>query len=71
MEQLLGQFTAIKSSLLNDGDLPCCNTWIFDQGQIRFVARPDHWLFALVVQADSEALLKLDELSVVFLSSAG
>jgi hypothetical protein len=67
VETLLGRFSLIESSLLSDCAAPCWNTWVFDQGQIRFVLRTDGWLCALIVSADSEAALKLTALSYEFL----
>jgi hypothetical protein len=68
VETLLSRFHLIKSSLLSDCAAPCSNTWVFDQGQIRFVLRADGWLCVLVVSADSEAAPKLAELSNEFLN---
>jgi hypothetical protein len=67
VEALLGRFNLLKSSLFSDCAAPCWNTWVFDQGQIRFVLRADGWLCVLIVRADSEAALKLTELSYAFL----
>jgi hypothetical protein len=67
VETLLGRFDLIQSSLLRDCAAPCWNTWVFDQGQIRFVLRTDGWLCVLIVSADSEAAPKLTELSYEFL----
>lgn len=47
---------------------PRWTTWVFEQGQIRFVLRPDGWLLALVVRQESEAQPKLNPLSTEFLS---
>jgi hypothetical protein len=67
VEKLLGRFNLIKSSLFSDCAVPYWNTWVFDQGRIRFVLRTDGWLCVLIVSADSEAGPKLTELSYEFL----
>jgi hypothetical protein len=43
-------------------------TWIFANGKIRSAVRPDGWLFAAVVLANSEAAQILDPLTEEFLS---
>lgn len=68
VETLLSRVHRIKSSLLGDCAVPCWNTWVFDQGQIRFVLRTDGWVCVLIVSADSEAAAKLAELSYAFLN---
>ena len=51
------------------GDLsPRWITWVFEQGKIRSVERPDGWLLGLVVRADSNAAQSLDLFSAEFLA---
>ena len=47
---------------------PRRSTWAFEQGQIRFVKRPDGWLLGFVVRTESDALPGLDSLSPEFLA---
>lgn len=68
MERILNQLEAMQVTLFPDGAGPRWTTWGFEQGQIRLVKRPDQWLLALVVRAESDAALKLDSLSEEFLS---
>lgn len=44
------------------------HTWIFMNGKIRFVTRPDGWAFAAAVRANSDASLVLDPLTEEFLA---
>jgi hypothetical protein len=68
LERILGQFNSLRAALFSGQLAPKWTTWAFEQGQIRFVARPDGWLLGLCVRADSEAQLRLDPLSAEFLS---
>jgi hypothetical protein len=68
MEAILRQFESLRTTLGSDLLAPRWWTWTFEQGQIRFVARPDGWLLGLVVRFDSEAMPQLDSLSNEFLS---
>jgi len=68
MEAILSQFDSMRVDLFSDQFAPRWSTWAFEQGQLRYVARPDGWLLGLVVRSDSEALARLDSLSVEFLS---
>jgi hypothetical protein len=43
-------------------------TWVFSNGKIRSAIRPDGWLFAAVVLANSDAAQILDPLTEEFLS---
>jgi hypothetical protein len=43
-------------------------TWVFTNGKIRSAIRPDGWLFAAVVLANSDAAQILDPLTEEFLS---
>lgn len=68
MERILGQFESIRASLFTDQFSPRWCNWAFDQGQIRFVERPDGWLLGLVIRNESDALPCLDPLSFEFIA---
>jgi NAD-dependent dihydropyrimidine dehydrogenase PreA subunit len=68
MEKILAQFEGLRSALFTEKLSPRWSTWAFEQGQIRFVERPDGWLLGLVVRTESDAVSGLDPLSVEFLS---
>jgi hypothetical protein len=68
MEKILGQFDALRAALFSDQLAPRWSTWVFDQGQIRLVPRPDGWLLGLIARSESDAVPKLDPLSTEFLS---
>lgn len=68
VEQLLNQFENLRSALFAGPAAPRWWTWTFEQGQIRFVARPDGWVLGLVARHDSDAIPQLDPLSNEFLS---
>jgi hypothetical protein len=44
------------------------HTWIFANGKIRYVLRPDGWIFAIAVRANSDAAQVLDPLTEEFLA---
>jgi hypothetical protein len=68
MEKILGQFPSLRAAADTDKLSPRWCTWAFEQGQIRFVERPDGWLLGLVVRTESDALPTLDPLSTEFLT---
>ena len=68
MERILGHFPGLHAAVFTDQLPPRWSTWVFEQGQIRFVERSDGWLLGLVIRAESEALPRLDPLSVEFLA---
>lgn len=68
LEKILDQFDGLRETLFSGEFAPRWSTWAFEQGQIRFVPRPDGWLLGLVVRADSPAQPKLDPLCTEFLS---
>jgi hypothetical protein len=68
MEKIFGQFEGLRSALFTENLVPRWSTWAFEQGQIRFVERPDGWLLGLVVRAESEAVNCLDPLATEFLA---
>jgi hypothetical protein len=68
LKKILTQFDAVRGALFSDQLAPRWSTWCFEHGQIRFVARADGWLLALVARPESDALAKLDPLSWEFLT---
>jgi hypothetical protein len=68
MERILAQMASVQTALFPEDFAPRWTTWAFEQGQIRLVKRPDHWLLGLVVRMESDAALKLDSLSEEFLA---
>lgn len=68
LERILAQFPSLREAVFEDKLPPRWSTWAFDQGQIRFVERPDGWLLGLVVRTESDAVPSLDPLSQEFLS---
>ena len=68
LEGILGHFDSLAADVFAEPPAPRWSTWTFEQGQIRFVERPDGWRLALVVRAGSDAATALDSLSQEFLS---
>jgi hypothetical protein len=68
LEQILGQFDGLRAALFSDQLSPSWVTWAYEQGQIRFVVRPDGWLLGLCIRPESEAQQRLDPLSREFQS---
>ena len=68
LEQILGLFETLHATVSSGEVAPLWSTWSFEQGHIRFAARPDGWLLGLLVRPDSEAFERLDQLSEEFLS---
>jgi len=68
MEKILGQFAGLRAAVFTEKVSPRWSTWAFEQGQIRFVERPDGWLLGLVVRTESDAVPRLDPLSREFLT---
>jgi hypothetical protein len=68
LEKILGQFDSLRAAVSSNHLAPRWCTWVFEQAHIRFVERPDGWLLALVVRAESDAQPKLDPLSAEFLA---
>jgi hypothetical protein len=44
------------------------HTWVFANGKIRYVIRPDGWIFAIAVRVNSDAAQVLDPLTEEFLA---
>lgn len=68
LERILGQYDGLRASVFTDKISPRWSTWAFEQGQIRFVERPDGWLLGLIVRTESDAFTSLDPLSREFLT---
>ena len=68
MEKVLDHFGSLRAAIFTDDSPAPWNTWSFEQGQIRFVERPDGWLLGLVVRTESTVPPNLDPLSREFLS---
>ena len=68
VEQILGHYDNLSATVFTESPSPRWSTWRFEQGQIRFVERPDGWRVALIVRVESDAALALDALSTEFLS---
>jgi hypothetical protein len=69
VEKILGQFDSLGAAVSGELPVPRWSTWAFEQGQIRFVERPDGWRLAVIVRIDSAAASALDSLSQEFLSA--
>lgn len=68
MERILGAFAGQRAALFSEELAPRWTTWAFEQGQLRFVERPDGALLGLIVRNDSNAVLQLDAVSQEFLA---
>jgi hypothetical protein len=68
MEKILGQFDGLRVALFSGWLAPRWCTWVFEQGHVRYVARPDGWLLGLIARSESDAVPKLDPLSAEFIS---
>jgi hypothetical protein len=68
LESILGRFDSLRKEVYSDQLTPRWSTWSFERGQIRFVARPDGWVLAMVARDASDAQPWLDPLSTEFLS---
>jgi hypothetical protein len=71
LEKILDQYDDLRAAVFSVPRAPRAprwSTWMFEQGQIRFVPRPDGWLLGLVVRTESDALPRLDPLSAEFLA---
>ena len=68
MEQIFGGYEDLRNAGLTGELAPRWHTWTFEQGRLRFVERPDGWVFCLVARAGSAAAANFDMLSRDFLS---
>lgn len=66
VEKILGHFESAAAAVSGDLPTPRWSTWAFEQGQIRYVERPDGWRLALIVRPESAPIL--DPVSQEFLS---
>jgi hypothetical protein len=53
---------------LGDGGIPGWQTWVFAEGKIRSITRPDGWSLVLVVRANTAAAQSLDQAACEFLA---
>ena len=67
MENLLRQLDGSRNLFPTTEPQPKWVTFSFEQGQIRFVTRPDGWHFAVVVRPETAAALALDAWCAEFL----
>ena len=68
MENLLRQLDGSRTLFANEKSSPRWVTFSFEHGQIRFVMRPDGWMFAAVVRPESDGAQALGALSEEFLA---
>ncbi len=68
IERVLSQLAEFQPQLPAAISAPLSSTWLFEQGRIRCVARPDGCLLALAVRSETEALAKLDQITDAFLA---
>lgn len=66
--KVLQQLAVAQPPLAEAGLGSRWNTWVFDQGKIRCVLRPDGLLLGLAVRNDTDAAQNLDPLSTEFLA---
>jgi hypothetical protein len=67
MENLLRQLEGARSLFAAEKQSPRWFTFSYEHGQIRFVARPDGWHFAVVVRPETDGANVLDALCEEFL----
>ena len=68
MENLLRQLDGSRTLFANEKNSPRWVTFSFEHGQIRFVTRPDGWMFAVIVRPETDGAQALDALSEEFLA---
>ncbi len=68
IQKVLQQLMQSQPQFSEAGLTPRWSTWVFEQGKLRCVVRPDGLLFALVVRSDTDAALNLNQLSTDFLA---
>lgn len=66
MENLLRQLDGARALFATENPPPRWVTFCFDQGLIRFVVRPDGWMFAAVVRPETDGAQQLDALAAEF-----
>jgi hypothetical protein len=65
---LLHQLAQTQSQFSETNLAPQWSTWVFTQGKVRCVARPDGLLLAIAVRTDTAAAQNLDLLATEFLA---
>jgi hypothetical protein len=68
IERVLQQLAPSQPQLSEAGLTPRWSTWIFEQGKLRCVARPDGLLFAVAARVETDAAQTLNQLSQDFLA---
>jgi hypothetical protein len=68
IEKILQQLAAAQSQFSGPELTPQWSTWVFDQGKVRCVLRPDGLLLGVAVRNDTDAAQNLDALSTEFLA---
>jgi hypothetical protein len=68
IEKVLQQLAQSQPQLSEAGLAPRWSTWVFEQGKIRCVVRPDGLIFGLAVRVDTDAARTLNALSTEFLA---
>lgn len=68
MSQILNLVRSVREVPGAETDAVRWHTWIFANGKIRSVTRPDGWTFAAAVRANSDAAQILDPLAEEFIA---
>jgi hypothetical protein len=68
IERVLAQLAEFQPQLVAAISGLRASTWLFEQGRIRCVVRPDGCLLAIVVRSESEAAGRLDQITDAFLT---
>ena len=68
IERVLANLAEFQPQLSGAIAAPLASTWLFEQGRIRCVVRPDGCLLGLAVRSETEALAKLDQITEAFLA---
>jgi hypothetical protein len=68
IERVLQQLAQSQPPLADTSLAPRWSTWLFEQGKVRCVVRPDGLLLGLAVRVDTDAARALNTLSDDFLA---
>ena len=68
LEQIIRQFPEANQLIAANGLAPSSHTWVFAEGKIRSVTRPDGWILVIVTRGDAVATRTLDGLTAEFLA---
>jgi hypothetical protein len=68
IEKVLLQLAQSQPQLAEAGLTPRWSTWVFEQGKLRCVARPDGLIFGFAVRTETDAAQNLNQLSNDFLA---